>query len=163
MAALPDLYATLVAVRDYVAGFYDANSIALPARRVITPGLPAWDCEQFTVTAVSSYNVNGNIQTALYEQRFAAVGFALRALVIDLSVVRCVASMSDAGKAPSVAAIEADAEAIIVDEVTLRAAVSAAVETQVLPAYTNVALDNWTSIPPSGGLGGSTLRFRLIP
>jgi hypothetical protein len=160
---LPDLFVTLVAVRDSIAGFYEANGVDLPARRLITPGLPVWDCEQFTVTPVSSYNMNGNIQTSVFEQRITAVGFDLRALIIDVAVMRCVAVLGDSGKAPSVAAIEGDAEAVMRDEVTLRAAVRDAVDTGVLPQYTNVAIDNWAAANPSGGIGGSTLRFRLIP
>lgn len=163
MADLPDLFATLVALRDFVGEFYDSNLVPLPSRRLITPGLPVWDCEQFTVTAVSSYNVSGDIRTQTMEQRFAAVGFGLRALVIDLSVVRCVATMTDRGVAPTIEQIEADALAVAQDEVTLRAAVHAAVETGVLPLYTNVAMDTWTAANPTGGIGGSTLRFRLIP
>lgn len=163
MTDLPDLFASLAAVRDAVSDFYDSNGIPLPARRLVTPGLPAWDCEQMTVTAVSSYNVNGFIQTSVFEQRHDAVGFSLRALIIDISVVRCVAVMSDTGKAPSVEEIEADALAVAVDEVALREAVRGAVEDGALPSYTNVALDNWTAITPSGGFGGSTFRFRLIP
>lgn len=161
--SLPDLFATLVAVRDSIASFYETNGIVLPARRLITPGLPVWDCEQFTVTPVSSYNMDGNITGFAYEQRRAAVGFDLRALIIDVAVMRCVAVMSDGGKAPSVAEIEADAEAVMRDEVTLRAAIRDAVDSGVLPAYTNVAIDNWAATNPSGGIGGSTLRFRLIP
>jgi hypothetical protein len=161
--ALPDIFGVLTAIRDRVGAFYDDASIPLPARRLVTPGLPAFDCEQFTVTAMSSYNVSGPISTSVYEQRTAAVGFDLRTLIIDLTVVRCMAVLGDSGKAPTVAQIEADAEAVAVDEVALRAAVDVAVADGTLPAFTNVAMDQWTAIPPLGGYGGSTLRIRLIP
>jgi hypothetical protein len=71
--------------------------------------------------------------------------------------------MTDGGKAPTVWSIEADAEKIIGDEPALRAAVHDAVANGDLPLFTNVAIDSWTAANPSGGFGGSTLRFRLIP
>lgn len=88
------------------------EGLALPARRYVAEGPPAYDCEQVVVAFARSYP-----GLPFQENPAAPVLRAtlLRSVTLAVHVVRCIPTISDRGVFPKVEALDASARNLLVD------------------------------------------------
>lgn len=149
--------AVLVVVED----FYATNGWPLPGRRLITPGQPAWDCEQVTVHVETVVGHGGDPMIETVEARLAHPAFAMRAAMIAVSIIRCVPVINDQGYPPHAADEQAAASDILRDAVRVWEAFRLAVRAGDLPGCGAAGFVGWESVGPEGGFAGGTARFRV--
>lgn len=120
---LPPVAAIATRLLDLVVAVAGEEGVALPDRRYVAPGvagLVAWDCEQVTVSLVSM----GPQPASLPGDRSVSTGVGqgailLPAVTLQLEVVRCIATMSDKGRAPTAARMHGDGLAAMADAALL--------------------------------------------
>lgn len=144
-------------------GYYPAapDGMALPERRYVSAGLPAWDCEQVTVRILRVLTHIGNL---VAEVPVVLEDPGLRAVDIEIEIVRCCPTVESEGDEISVPAVEdedASAQAVLTDAATVEAALFAAIEAGELGGCRSAALLSWTPKGPDGGLVAGTTVFRL--
>lgn len=152
------------AVKDALVDGFAAAGVDLPARRFVSPGLPAWDCELLAVQAERSFGYAGNLTTEQLDPMLGAAGHTMRAVVFALHLIRCVPVVDQAAETvlvPEVGDEEEAAETILTDAQVMLTALVAAQRAGDLPRCSGLALETWTNVGPQGGLGGGILRVRL--
>lgn len=160
MAPPPDrLYRICADVLAAIEAHYDAQSVGLPGRRYVASG-PAivWDCEQLTVHADRTFPFDGNVTGGSPDPFQAAAGFAARAALIVIELVRCHPTIDDDGDAPPVDAERAAAKQLYMDSQMQVNAIIAGVHDDRLTALNSLAIGDWQGEGPDGGYVGSTLR-----
>lgn len=149
---------------DVVVAHYLAQGVTLPERRYVCPGVPAWDCEQFTVWCESSGPHGGDPVAEQPDSQLESAGHALRYATLVVEVVRCVPTVNadnvDA-EPPSADALEAAAELLYGDAILCPGAIVRAQRDGALPACSTLAVLSWQPLGPSGGLAGGALRVRV--
>ena len=160
----PDAIDTLAhAVKDAVIDGYAALSEPLPAHRVVAPGTPALDCEGLYVFVERTFAHDGNVVQEVLQPMPAAAGFSLRACTIGVLLVRCVPVVSQQGQRavpPKAEDEEAAAQQILRDATLVVTILGAAQKAGQLAGCNSLALENWTSRGPDGGLAGGLHRLR---
>lgn len=145
-----------------VVTHYAAEKVALPTRRYVSPGLPAWDCEQCCVYVSRSYGHSGDVAQPTTEPMYAAAGWGARAIVVSVQVTRCVPVPNQRGNARAVSLTRVEdeqeaAQAIYADGQLCMNAVVAGVRNGALTKLNSVAFLDWDIVGPDGGFVGSTL------
>ncbi len=149
---------------DAVVNHWPAGATALPARRYVSVGDPAFDCEQFTVNVPMTLGLLGGDVGA---EAVVAQGVDLwwmRAIVCDLQIIRCVPTIDGEGMQvvlPTPLAMDDAASVILVDAQAMLNAVIAANGDGELGSCHAIAFESWDAVPASGGYAGGTLRVRL--
>lgn len=137
------------------------DPMALPARRYVSDGEPAWDCEQVTVRLLRVLTHAG----ALVAETVMVISDPyMLAVDVEVEIVRCAPGLEvegDEGVVPSTEDIEESAQRVYTDAATVPDALAAAVEAGDLPGCQGLALLSWTPKGPSGLLVGSTTVIRL--
>lgn len=154
-------YQVAAGVVEVVSDYYEANSLPLPDRRLVTPGLPAYDCAMVAVHVERIYPHDGRVGVEQVPQLEGETAFYMRAMSVGLYVLRCVPTLDNSGAPPPSDLEEAAAADILRDPVHLWRALSAAIGDDVLPGCGGVAWEGWETITPSGALGGGLLRCRI--
>lgn len=149
--------ALLTAVEDGAA----AEGVTLPARRYVAHMLPSADCDQLTVHVERTFGYEGALEAEQLLPQYARAGHALRGATYVVQLWRCVPALDDNGNPPTAAALQASAQEIDADAVLLVNSVLAAERAGDLPGCSGVAIENWTPLTASGGLGGGELRVRV--
>lgn len=141
--------------------FYPAapDSLALPERRYVSDGTPAYDCEQVAVQVARTMGILGNVAA---EQAMQVLGpMVQRAAEVVVHVIRCAPVVDDDGSAPSTDEVEASARGVLADAVMVPDALLAAYKAGLLGACSGVALGGWAGYGPEGGLVGGLVTVRL--
>lgn len=152
------------AVLAAVVDGYAAESVALPARQFVSPGLPAWDCDILAVQATRTFGHAGNVAAEIIDPQTPSAGHAMRGVALDVHLIRCVPTTHDDGtniSVPSVIEEEAAAEVILTDAQLLLNVLVAAQRAGDLPGCSGLAFEQWRNLGPSGGLGGGVLTVRV--
>lgn len=158
MAALFSLGQQILTV---VEDYYATLGVTLPDRRLVLPGLPAWDCEMVGVQIDRLFRHTGNIAQQDTDPVHFTGGLALPGAVIAVWVIRCVPTPTDTGDPPSVADEEDAALSILSDATHVMAALDHAVATGEIGGCSSALFEDWSYLGPQGGLGGGVTRFRL--
>lgn len=159
-------YIAARSVLDAIVAAYAADAVALPDRRLVTPGVPAWDCEGVYVQVERMFAHAGDVTVEALSAVTRTAAFALRGVGIGVTIVRCVPVVDgdpewgDAAP-PAAAAEEAAAAVILADVVLAQNAIVAAQRAGDLAGCNALAFESWSSVGPDGGLAGGVLRFRL--
>jgi hypothetical protein len=157
---MPRWHDTARTILDVIEAGYSEGGTALPARRYVSPGAPAYDCDQVTVHLVRTYSYEGRVTVEVP----APVGdrdahtLALRAGVYEITIVRCLPPPAPSGAPPAAARLEEAAVVILDDAERVPLLLAAAAQAMALNA---VALGGWTSIGGSGGLGGGRMLVTI--
>lgn len=158
----PDQAYTIAgAVVDAIGDWYDGLALPLPDRRLVTPGLPAYDCAMLAVHVERIYPVGGDLVTEAIPQLEGEVAFTMRAMTIAAYLLRCIPVLNNDGSPPAADVEEAAAADILRDPVLMWRALLNAISEGGLPGCGGVAWEGWETITPEGGLGGGLLRFRV--
>lgn len=146
---------------DAVVDYYTLNGIDLPARRYISGGQPAWDCELVAVYVVlitPGDLAGATTADASFED---GVSYGLRNATLGVTIVRCgvTSKVSAAGKvtAPTVAEEEAVAAALHLDADSI----DIAILTSTLAGCQMLSPVGWGPIGPQGGFVGGEWRYRV--
>lgn len=142
-----------------IAGYATAAA-DLPARRLVTPGLPAWDCEGVYVQVERIYRHEGNVTVEVPQPLTAHPGHAMSAAVIAVTIVRCTPGPDQQGNPPAAAAEEAVAEQVMTDAQLSLNVLVAAQKAGDLPLCNGMAFVEWVSVGPEGILVGGVLRLQ---
>lgn len=143
-----------------VVDYYTMQGIDLPARRYVSGGQPAWDCELvavYVVTVVPGDLAGATTADASFED---GVAFGLRNATIAIDIVRCGATATVVGgkvTPPTVAAEEAVAEALHLDADS----VDVAIITSDLVGCQMLSPVGWVPVGPQGGFVGGEWRYRV--
>lgn len=149
--------ATVAAIERH----YRSAQIALPDRRLVVPGLPAYDCELLGVHIERVYPFDGSVAQELIADEDGGVAFMMRAATVVVYMLRCVPVVTRSGSPPAAKDEEKAAEAILRDPVHLWRSLIEAQAAGTLPGCGGLGWESWESINPDGGLGGGLLRFRV--
>ena len=155
------IFDLLAACRDAVVTYYALGGIDLPERRVVTPGLPAFDCEGLYVQGERHYAHQGNIGLETLDPLDEDGDVFLRALVVSVWLARCTHTQDDDGTIPTADEEESDARLVYADAAYLLNAIVGAVNDGLLPGCNGLVFESWQGIGPEGGMGGGALRVRL--
>jgi hypothetical protein len=160
---MTDTRATLTAsaLLDAVVGYYETNGVALPDRQLVALGLPAWDCEQLTVSIDRIYGHGGDVNIEQPTALHAHPAFSMRAAVFSILLLRCVPVSDDDGTPPDADAENAAALAVYADQQLVENAVIASYNAGELASCNGLTVVEWLSQTPAGGLGGGLTRVRL--
>lgn len=162
MAPSPDRW--YVAADDVLAALvagYVAQGVDLPDRQLVTPGLPAWDCDMLAVQVEREFSYSGSVAQEVIEPLTEAVAFAMRGAQLGITLLRCVPTSDEDGNPPTAASEQAAAELILTDSQRMLNVLVAAVRAGDIGGCNSVAFMEWVSQGPQGGLGGGLLRVRL--
>jgi hypothetical protein len=152
------------------AGYPAAPDVAaLPERRYVSDGVPAWDCEQLTVHVVRTFNAalpGGGAAGAPGIPAFGK-GPTIRAAEIVVTIVRCSPTIGDddglnEASIPSVEEIEAAALVVLSDAEMIPMLLEEAVRTRQLPSCEAITFVSWDGAGPEGGLVGGGCRLQLL-
>jgi hypothetical protein len=115
---MADTRATLTAkaLLDAVVGGYETAGVDLPERQLVALGLPAWDCEQLTVSIERIYAHGGDVNIEAPTVTHAHPGFLMRAAVMSVLLLRCVPTSDDSGTPPAAEDEQAGALAVYADQ-----------------------------------------------
>ena len=160
--ATPDVFTIADDILDAVTS-RDDTGWALPARRYVSPGaLPAFDCEQVTVTIERVYGYEGDPTVELPSPIVPHVGWALRGLVVAITIVRCIHVADSRGTPPTAAELAEDARVLLYDFQRTNDAVKEAVAAgEISGGCRSMAFLEWLPAENSGAMGAGTYRFRL--
>lgn len=156
------LYALASSVLAAIESHYSLIGVELPARRYVSDGEPAWDCEQVTVELRRTYPMSGDVRQEV--PALATVEF-VRAAEIAVQIVRCAPTVEETiegvATLPSPDAIEESALTKLSDAELVPAALRAGYRDGTLPGCGGVSFVSWRSIGPDGGLTGGETTMRL--
>lgn len=145
-------------VLDAIVAGYATAGADIPDRRLVTPGLPTFDCEGVYVQVERVSRHEGNVVVETPQPMLAAAGHALSAALIAVTVVRCLPTPKPNGDPPDAADEEAAAELILTDAQRVLNVLVAAERAKELPGCNSLAVVEWVPVQPSD-LGGGTLRL----
>lgn len=165
MAPDPDrVWLMAQSVKAAIEAGYTAAGVDLPERVFVSPGLPAWDCEELAVQVEANIGQEGDIAAEVLQPRLPGAGHALRAIRVALHMIRCVPTVDQAADEPVIptaAEEEYAAETILVDSQLMLNCLVAAQRAGDLPSCSGLVFEQWQNVGPDGGLGGGILRVRL--
>lgn len=133
----------------------------LPARRYVSNGMIVWDCDEVVVMAGNTFGAEADPGSESFLTQ-ASAGYAIRAAIIEVLILRCAPDPDDEGNPPTAATIEANATVILTDAMAAFNCLVEAQEDGDLATCQGLAFERWTSEGPLGGLAGGTTRFRAL-
>jgi hypothetical protein len=140
---------------------YAAAGVELPARRLVTPGTPAFDCDMLAVWVDSITEHQGDINAPVASPIRSHPGATLRRASINVTILRCVpvVDLTEDGAIvlPDVQLEEAAAAAILLDAELVRQCIIEGAGR--ITACHNLLPAGWRQDGPDGGLSGGTLTY----
>jgi hypothetical protein len=156
------LWLACVALRAAVAAYYDFSDVELPARRFVSGGPAAWDCELLAVWADRTFAHAGNVTVEAPALRGA--GLLMQGALFQVELLRCAPAgeLTASGTlvVPTVEQEEEYAEQVYNDRIHLWNAVRQAAKNGDLPGCKQVTQESWQVVGPDGALGGGLLSVR---
>jgi len=131
---------------------------ALPARRYVSFGTPAWDCEQVVVGPSRLYSIEAD--PSLEGLIAWKPLFANNAVEMNVQIIRCQPT-GDGTNPPSTTQLETIALAVHQDIEVVRQVLVDAQQNGSLATPSGLSFGNWNSLGPQGGLGGGSQVVRL--
>jgi hypothetical protein len=151
------LYSAARALLDTVVAYYDDQGVPLPDRRFVSDGTPAWDCEQ-----VCTY-VERTFSGTLEDENTRPMNcLVVRSAQIVVEIARCTPVFANEWSDAPPAADEIDgvAQTVLGDSMLLANGIVAAHKAGDLGGCRGLALVEWESLGPQGGLVGGRQRVR---
>lgn len=142
-------------VLDAVVAGYLADAVDLPARRFVSLGPPAWDCELVACWVERTFGHAGDVLAEDPDPIMAAVGHGLRAALLRIQIVRCYPTLSDAGDPPTPAVMEAATATLLEDAQRVSNILVAASKAGAIGGCNSVAMLDWVSVGPDGAMAAS--------
>jgi len=155
------LFALCGVVRDVIVAHYADLDVALPERRLRSPGLPAYDCDELVIWVERVFPFDGNVTVETVPTLYADPAYMTRGAELSICILRCLPDGDAQGNPPAVADEEAATAAILADPVLIWQALIAAHEDETLPGCGAMAFGSWESVTPDGLLGGGVVRVLL--
>jgi hypothetical protein len=152
------------AILDAVATGYTTASAALPGRRYVSAGAPAWDCEQVVVHAERVYGQEGDVRAEAPAAYSRHPGHTMRAVEAIVTIIRCAPAVTRRGQQvvpPTVESEEAVAALVHADMGLVLNSLITAERAGDLPGCNSIAFMQWQAVPVQGDLVGSQQRVRV--
>ena len=151
------LYSAAKALLDVVVAHYADQGVPLPDRRFVSDGTPAWDCEQVVTYVERTFS--GTLEN---ENTRPLNCLVVRSAQIVVEIARCTPVFAnDYDDAPPTAeAIDGVAQTVLGDSMHLTNAIVAGHQAGELGGCKGLALVEWESLGPQGGLVGGRQRVR---
>lgn len=157
------LYDLAAATLTAVGTHWPGDAEPLPDEQFVTNGLVIWeidDCAERLCTFVErTFGVEADV--ALEQITTLGAGFANRGATVGVTLLRCVPDLDD-NTVPTGVELDASAQIILGDAQALMNALIAAWKAGDLPGCGQLAFESWTAEGPQGGMGGGTLRMRML-
>lgn len=151
------LFDAAQALLDTVVAHYVTAGVALPDRQFVSDGTPAWDCEQVVVYVERTFS--GTLEN---ENTRPLNCLVVRSAQMVVEIARCTpvfASEYD-DSPPAADAIQAVSRQVLADSMHMTNAIVAAHQAGELGGCKGLALVEWESLGPQGGLVGGRQRVR---
>lgn len=145
---------------EAVAGYYQANGLALPYPRFVTTGQVVADCELAAVSVQRLFSHAGDVSAEVVPGVRAHVGHAMRGMVAAVSVLRCVPTLDEAGDPPPADAVEDGARLVLADAQHTWNALYDAHRDGRLTSCNSLVWGGWDAYGPEGGIAGGFLIVR---
>lgn len=164
MSLDPDaVYVLAVASLDAIVSGWPGDLEPLPARRYVTFGEVAWDCEQLVVSVERTFGVDtADVLSENVLGIDASAPFQLRGLTLACSLIRCVPVVKDSGAPPTTTELNESASIVLADGVAMFNALAAAQRAGTLGTCNGVAFESGDAQTPDGAFGGWITRARLL-
>lgn len=154
------------ATLDAVVAHWPIDATPLPDLQFVSNGQVIWDgCELLATAVERTFAVEADV--GLEEFNVMGPGFANRAAVVLVTLLRCVPDIEtnangDIVSVPSPAETEESAALILTDAQGAFNAVLAGQKAGEIAMCNALAFESWTAEGPQGGMGGGTLRMRML-
>lgn len=151
------LYAAARALLDQVVAYYAEQDVPLPPRQFVSDGTPAWDCEQVVTYVERTFS--GTLEN---ENTRPLNCLVVRSAQIVIEIARCTPVFANEydDAPPTGEAIEAVSQLVLADSMHLTNAIVGAHQAGDLGGCKGLALVEWESLGPQGGLVGGRQRVR---
>ncbi len=137
---------------------------SLPARAFVSAGAPAWDCELLATWCERTYTTDGDI-TVEARQPLPGASHTLRAGLFVVTLLRCTPAVLDeqGGEVvlPTVEQEQEASELLYEDNQRIMNALVAAEKDGSLPGCHGIAMLDWRSLGPFGGLVAGEQRVAV--
>jgi len=148
---------------DALEAGWPGEAEPLPDRQYVSNGMVVWDCESLVVFVENTIGTEADVaQEAFIEM---GLGFAMRAAIIGVTILRCVPTIVEDGQSitlPDPMEVQAASKVIYTDATVMFNVLAAAQQAGALATCNGLAFERWSSLPEQGGLAGGTLRFRAL-
>lgn len=150
---------------DAIAVQFGIDEVSLPANRIPTTGVVAYDGELLAVSHVRNYGAGSQVGAQVEERtRLNTYQVAWRAAEFQVLLIRCCPDIEERDGilyAPKPDAMKAWGEVVARDEFTTRKGILAAARADVFGPGPDIVFETWTAVGPAGGLGGGVLAVRI--
>ncbi len=155
------VYAAASALLETARDYYVDNGEEWPDRYYVSPGIPAWDCEQAVAYVERTFSGLTDQET------FAPIDcLVVRSATIVVEIARCVPGIQNDGLdntvLPTVDQEDTAAQLVLADPVLLVNAAVDGYRAGLLSGCRGLAVVEWESIGPEGGVAGGRQRFRWL-
>lgn len=154
------LYKVARSTLDTVVDHFTAEAVAVPERRFVCDGLPAWDCEQLCTWVDRVY-----VGTVDVEQVRSVDCYHERVAVVGVLLVRCTPNVvKETGQRvslPSAQTIDDHARVVLADATLVENALLGEAGEFGLGGHRGMAFESWQRQGPEGGFSGGLLRVRI--
>lgn len=137
----------------------------LPARRYISAGAPAWDCDLLATWCERTAGTAGTVAQEAVVVHTAEPTHAMRYGLFVVTLVRCTPAVPDAdGQTVTLPTVEDEdgaARTLYEDAQRMLNALVAANKAGELPGCHSVAFVDWRTVGPDGGYVAGELRVRV--
>lgn len=148
-----------------VARHGGTDGAALPPRRYVSAGPPAWDCELVAAWCENTAGQEGDTASDVIQGLGSAAGFGMRTATVVVTIARCTPAMPDVIGTHIVVPTVEDEEAASVrlyeDSTRVLNALLAANAAGDLTGCNAMAFAGWNVLGPEGGYVGGELRMRI--
>lgn len=138
----------------------DWSAEPLPDRQYPFVGTPAHDCPQLVVALDRTFGTEGNPGREGLIPGSSGAPF-LRTAALSAELMRCATSLQEDGSPAPAATLQAEAAIVAADAQELLARIVGAYRAKALGNCSGLALENWRSVGPNGGLAGGKLGLRI--
>lgn len=161
-STITSLYDAAAALLAAAVAALDLTDARAPARFYVSDGPVALDCEQVTVEVAGIGQADTAPQSPFLEPGRRPLIASLGLVALKITATRCVPVVSDSGRPPSVAAIQASAQKVLADGWSIWNYLHQQIRDGALfPGCQGVFIDPAQPIGTSGGVGGWTLTVRV--
>jgi hypothetical protein len=148
---------TATTLLDVLAARLPDVGYSIPARRYVTIGIPAIDCDQLVVAVDRVIGHEGNPSV---ETTNPLRCLTMRAVELSIWLVRCAPVLRDDGSPPAASAIQTAALEVAEDPPRILQALLDAYRDGDLGSIWGVVFLDWRAIPAQGGFHGGVQRVR---
>lgn len=154
-----DLLAAMVESLDTIP-VYEASLIGAPERQFVSPGTPVWDCCDQIAIHPPLIQQGGTEPSGLAAGKRHLFGTITHVTFLG-TATRCIPTVDDLGRAPTLAALQASAEQLNADGWALwNHLYNLQSSGLLLSLCDQVFFDGISAVAPSGGCAGWTVQVR---